>query len=214
MAEGAHRYFLFWKPYGVLSQFTDEPGSKHATLARFIREPGIYPVGRLDWDSEGLMLITDDGELQHRFTDPKFEHPRAYWAQVEGAITEAALSQLRTGVALQDFKTRPARIRLLGEADVMDLPERVVPIRYRASIPTSWIELELTEGRNRQVRRMTAAVGFPTLRLLRVRMGELTLAGMQPGQLKRINAPKMPPRPGSDLKGSGRSRSTSRSRRP
>lgn len=204
----ANRYLLFWKPYGVLSQFTPEPGSKHQTLADYVKVPRVYPVGRLDWDSEGLMLLTDDGELQHRYTDPRFEHPRTYWAQVEGEVRAEALELLGNGVKVQDYVARPAVVRALSSADVDGLPERNVPIRYRAAIPTSWIELTLTEGRNRQVRRMTAAVGLPTLRLLRVRMGELTLAGLEPGKHRVINAPKMPPRPGSGLKGSGPRRSS------
>jgi 23S rRNA pseudouridine2457 synthase len=210
----AHRYLLFWKPYGVLSQFTPEAGSKHQTLAEYVKEPGVYPVGRLDWDSEGLMLLTDDGELQHRFTDPRFEHPRTYWAQVEGVATDEMLEGLRNGVTIQDYKTRPATARILSESEVAPLPERNVPIRYRASIPTSWIELQITEGRNRQVRRMTAAVGLPTLRLLRVKLGELTLEGLEPGKHRKINAPKMPPRPGNGLKDSVRPRASSRPRRP
>jgi len=204
----ASRYLLFWKPYGVLSQFTPEPGSKHKTLADFVKVPRVYPVGRLDWDSEGLMLLTDDGELQHRYTDPKFEHPRTYWAQVEGEVWAEALELLSSGVKVQDYVTRPAVVRVLSDVDVEGLPERSVPIRHRATIPTSWIELTLTEGRNRQVRRMTAAVGLPTLRLLRVRMGELTLLGLRPGQYREVSAPKMPPRPGSGRKGSGPRRSS------
>ncbi len=203
----AHRYLLFWKPYGVLSQFTPEPGSKHLTLAGFIKEPGVYPVGRLDWDSEGLMMLTDDGELQHLYTDPRFEHPRAYWVQVEGQATEEALDKLRAGVKIQDYTTKPVKARLVSAEEAAILPERTVPIRFRASIPTSWIELQLKEGRNRQVRRMTAAVGLPTLRLLRVKMGDLGLEGLTPGQFKKINAPKMPPRPESGPKGSARFRS-------
>jgi 23S rRNA pseudouridine2457 synthase len=203
----AHRYLLFWKPYGVLSQFTPEPGSKHQMLAGFIKEPGVYPVGRLDWDSEGLMMLTDDGELQHRYTDPRFEHPRAYWVQVEGEATEEALDKLRAGVKIQDYTTKPVKARLVSADEVASLPERTVPIRFRASIPTSWIELQLKEGRNRQVRRMTAAVGLPTLRLLRVKMGDLGLEGLTPGQFKKINAPKMPPRPESGPKGNARFRS-------
>ncbi len=185
-----HRYLLFSKPYGVLSQFTPEPGSPHRTLAAFIDVPGVYPVGRLDWDSEGLMLLTNDGELQHRFTDPRFEHPRTYWAQVEGEATATALAALGKGVKVQDYTSRPAKARLLTQADVAALPPREVPIRHRASIPTSWIELQLTEGRNRQVRRMTAAVGLPTLRLVRVKIGDLTLDGLAPGEWREVPAPK------------------------
>ena len=184
------RYLLFWKPYGVLSQFTPEPGTKHRTLADFIKVPDVYPVGRLDWDSEGLLLLTNDGELQHRFTDPRYEHPRTYWAQVEGEASEAALSNLRGGVKVQNYTTRPTQARLLTVDDVASLPDREVPIRHRAAIPTSWIELELTEGRNRQVRRMTAAVGLPTLRLIRVRSGDLNLEGLEPGKWREIKSLK------------------------
>jgi 23S rRNA pseudouridine2457 synthase len=209
----AYRYLKFWKPYGVLSQFTPEPGSAHATLAEYVKVPNVYPVGRLDWDSEGLMLLTDDGGLQHRFTDPKFEHPRTYWAQVEGEVTAAAIAALEQGVLIQGQKTRPAQARAIAAAETAHLPPRVVPIRYRANIPTSWIELTLTEGRNRQVRRMTAAVGYPTLRLLRVRMGELSLDGLAPGAWREISAPKVPQSPGSGQRGKTRSRSTSGFRR-
>jgi len=202
----ANRYLIFWKPYGVLSQFTPEEGSKHQTLAKYVQEPGVYPVGRLDWDSEGLMLLTDDGEMQHRFTDPRFEHPRTYWVQVEGLATEEALDRLRAGIKVQDYTAKPIQARLIADEEVATMPDRNVPIRFRASIPTSWIELDMTEGRNRQVRRMTAAVGLPTLRLLRVKMGELELAGLVPGQSRKVNAPKMPPRPGSGLKGNARFR--------
>ncbi len=182
------RYLLFWKPYGVLSQFTPEPGSQHRTLAEFINVPNVYPVGRLDWDSEGLLLLTNDGELQHRFTDPRYEHPRTYWAQVEGEVNEAALASLRSGVKVQDYTTRPTKARVLTSDDIAALPGREVPIRYRAAIPTSWIELELTEGRNRQVRRMTAAVGLPTLRLIRVKSGDLNLEGLEPGKWRDLKA--------------------------
>jgi len=183
------RYFAFWKPYGVLSQFTPDPGSTHRTLKNFIEIPGIYPVGRLDWDSEGLMLLTDDGDLQHRWTDPKFQHPRAYWAQVEGDPSVDALSALRRGLKVQDYFSRPAKARILGPTESALLPERETPIRVRKNIPTSWIELELTEGRNRQVRRMTAAVGLPTLRLIRVRMGPLCLfdLAIAPGMHREVS---------------------------
>lgn len=188
------RYLLFWKPYGVLSQFTPEPGTKHRTLADFINVPNVYPVGRLDWDSEGLLLLTNDGELQHRFTDPRYEHPRTYWAQVEGEASEAAISTLRAGVKVQDYTTRPTKARVLTLDVVAAIPDREVPIRYRAAIPTSWIELELTEGKNRQVRRMTAAVGLPTLRLIRIKSGDLNLDGLKPGKWREIAALKGYPR--------------------
>lgn len=179
-----HRYILFYKPYGVLTQFSDRSASPRPTLRSFIRVPGVYPVGRLDQDSEGLLLLTSDGALQHRLTDPKFDHPKTYWAQVEGEPTAEALRQLASGVRLQDGPTKPARVKLLDVAP--DLPPREPPIRFRKSIPTSWIEVILTEGRNRQVRRMTAAIGFPTLRLVRVAIGALGLCGMKPGEWKEI----------------------------
>lgn len=173
-----------WKPYAVMSQFS--PAGDKTTLKAYVPVPGIYPVGRLDYDSEGLLLLTDDGTLSHRLTDPRYDHPKTYWAQVEGIPTDAALEALRQGVVIQSERTRPAQARRLdGEPD---LPERSKPIRYRAAIPTSWIELVLTEGRNRQVRRMTAAVGFPTLRLVRVAVGPIDLAGLSPGQWRSLTA--------------------------
>lgn len=182
------RHLAFYKPYDVLCQFTpgDVPG--RATLADFIKVPGVYPVGRLDRDSEGLLLLTDDGILQHRLTDPKFAHPRTYWVQVEGAPTDSDLEPIRKGMRVQDYTTRPAQARLLNVEP--DLPPRNPPIRYRAAIPTAWIEITLTEGRNRQVRRMTAAVGFPTLRLVRVAIGKVRLEGLQPGQWREIQLPQ------------------------
>lgn len=181
------RYLAFHKPYDVLTQFTDAGG--RATLRQFIPVPGVYPVGRLDRDSEGLLLLTDDGVLQHRLTDPKFEHPRTYWAQVEGAPTEADLEPLRRGVRIQDYTARPAQARVLCLAPEIPprVPPRIPPIRVRKSIPDAWIELILTEGRNRQVRRMTAAAGFPTLRLLRVAIGPLRLDGLDPGAWRDLS---------------------------
>jgi 23S rRNA pseudouridine2457 synthase len=177
----SQRHLLFWKPYGVASQFSGEP----PTLKDHIPVPGVYPVGRLDKDSEGLMLLTGDGELQHRLSHPKFEHPRTYWVQVEGAPSEPDLEPLRRGVVIQGDRTRPAEARVLpGEPD---LPPRDPPIRYRAATPTTWIEVTLREGRNRQVRRMTAAAGFPTLRLVRAAIGDLTLARLQPGQWRDLS---------------------------
>lgn len=179
----AERHILFYKPYGVLSQFSNDKTS-HPTLKQFIDVPDVYPAGRLDHDSEGLLLLTSDGALQHRLTDPRHAHPRTYWAQVEGDVTEEALAQLRRGVAVQDYVTRPAHaVRLTEEPP---LPPRDPPIRYRKLTPTSWVELTLTEGRNRQVRRMTAAVGFPTLRLIRARIGQLSLQGLQPGEWREV----------------------------
>jgi 23S rRNA pseudouridine2457 synthase len=144
----------------------------------------VYPVGRLDHDSEGLLLLTDDGAFQHRWSDPKFEHPKTYWAQVERIPEEAALRQLREGVVIQGRRTRPAQARLLEEPP--PVPPRDPPIRYRASVPDAWIELVLTEGRNRQVRRMTATVGHPTLRLIRAKAGAVGLDGLVPGQYRRL----------------------------
>jgi 23S rRNA pseudouridine2457 synthase len=173
-----------WKPYGVLSRFT--PTAGHASLAELGLPAGIYPVGRLDHDSEGLLLLTDDGPLAHRLSDPRYAHPRRYLAQVEGVPAAAALRALARGVEIQGKRTRPARVRAL-DADP-ELPARPVPIRFRRSQPTSWLELELTEGRNRQVRRMTAAVGHPTLRLVRIAIGPLRLAalGLEPGEWRAL----------------------------
>jgi len=176
----------FWKPYGVLTRFTDASG--RPTLAEFIDVRNVYPVGRLDADSEGLLLLTDDGVLSARLTQPRFAHPRTYWAQVEHIPGEEALERLRAGIVIQGQKTRSAQVQLIAEPD---LPERPVPIRVRRSIPTAWIELTLTEGRNRQVRRMTAAVGHPTLRLIRVRIGSITLAGLEPGQWRTLSSDEL-----------------------
>lgn len=175
----------FHKPYGVVSQFLPKGGWR--TLASFGLPARVHPAGRLDADSEGLLLLTDDGALQHRLTDPRFEHPRTYWAQIEGSPTDAALEPLRVGVAIQDYVTRPARVHVLEPQPTMD--PRDPPIRVRRSIPDAWIELVLTEGRNRQVRRMTAAVGFPTLRLVRVAIGDVRLDGLAPGQWREVTAP-------------------------
>ena len=180
------RYILFHKPYDVVSQFSDRENSGRPTLRDFIPVPGIYPVGRLDRDSEGLMLLTGDGALQHRLTDPRFEHPRTYLAQVEGVPDAGALGRLREGVQIQGYQTRPAGVRALT-ADP-DVGPRDPPVRFRRLIPTSWIELILTEGRNRQVRRMTAAVGFPTLRLIRTAIGELRLHGLAPGEWRDLTS--------------------------
>ncbi len=169
---------LFNKPYGVLSQFTDE-GSGKPTLKDYIALPGVYPAGRLDFDSEGLLVLTDDGREQARISDPRHKLEKTYWAQVEGAPDAKALDALRRGVDLKDGRTRPARVRPIAEPE--GLWPRDPPIRYRKSVPDSWIELTITEGRNRQVRRMTAAVGHPTLRLIRARIGEWTLDGLGPG---------------------------------
>lgn len=179
------RTLIFNKPFNVLCQFSPE-GDKR-TLAEFVGVPDVYPAGRLDYDSEGLLLLTDDGALQARITQPGRKMPKTYWVQVEGKATDRELEQLRRGVRLRDGLTAPAHARLLGADAEAALWPRNPPIRYRAAIPTSWIELVITEGRNRQVRRMTAAVGLPTLRLVRVAVGPWRLDGLQPGQWREID---------------------------
>lgn len=182
-----YRYLLFYKPYNVLSQFSEDPlpdGTRRPTLKDYISVADVYPVGRLDRDSEGLMLLTNNGRVQHVLSDPRFEHPRTYWVQVERIPDATALQQLRRGVAIQGYRTRPAQVRLLVTEP--ELPPRNPPIRYRKSVPTAWLEITLTEGRNRQVRRMTAAVGFPTLRLVRVGIGPLRLDGLAPGDWREL----------------------------
>ena len=163
----AESTLLLHKPYGVLSQFTPEPGSCWRCLADLVPVPQVYAAGRLDADSEGLLLLTADGRLQQRLTDPRFGHWRTYWVQVEGTATDKQLQQLRDGVLVQGRQTLPARAQRLRHDQIQQWPDRVPPIRERRSIPTDWLELSLREGRNRQVRRMTAAVGLPTLRLIR-----------------------------------------------
>lgn len=172
------RIVLFNKPYGVLSQFTAEDG--HSGLKDYIDIPGIYAAGRLDADSEGLLILTDDGALQHRLADPRHKLPKTYWAQVEGVPGEADLDCLRRPMHLGDFVSKPAQARLIVDPD--GLWPRDPPVRYRKAIPTCWIEIVLTEGKNRQVRRMTAKAGFPTLRLVRVAIGEYRLENLLPGQ--------------------------------
>jgi 23S rRNA pseudouridine2457 synthase len=173
------RLILFNKPYGVLSQFTDERSpTPRRTLSDFIDLPGIYPAGRLDLDSEGLLLLTDDGRLQARIADPRFKTPKAYLVQVEGEPDEARLEQLRRGVRLKDGPTLPA---LVERIDPPQLWPRDPPVRFRKSVPDCWLRLTIREGRNRQVRRMTAAVDLPTLRLVRWRIGDWTLDGLAPG---------------------------------
>ena len=172
----------FNKPFGVACKFSPAPGRK--TLADYIDLRDVYPAGRLDTDSEGLMLLTDDGVLQARIAEPKHELAKAYWAQVEGTPSQAALDQLRGGVNLGDFTTRPANATLMEEPQ--DLWPRDPPIRYRAKIPTAWIELTIREGRNRQVRRMTAKAGFPTLRLIRAAIGKVSVGGLAPGIWREI----------------------------
>ncbi len=175
---------LFNKPYGVLSQFT--PEGRWSGLRDFIDLPGVYVAGRLDADSEGLLLLTSDGKLQARIADPRFKMEKTYWVQVEGAPDEGALQRLRQGVTLNDGPTRPASVRLLKPAP--QLWRREPPIRLRQAIPTAWLELVIREGRNRQVRRMTAAVGLPTLRLVRVAVGPYTLDGLSPGAWRGASA--------------------------
>jgi pseudouridine synthase len=179
---GPFHYVKFFKPYDILTQFTDDAG--RATLKDFIPVPGVYPVGRLDRDSEGLLLLTDDGPLAHRLTDPRYGHPRTYLAQVEHIPDRAALDALRRGVGLGDGPTRPAEVELLDAEP--DLPTRPVPIRFRKNVPTAWLRLTLREGRNRQVRRMTAAVGHPTLRLVRVAIGPIALGDLEPGHWRDL----------------------------
>lgn len=182
---------LFNKPYGVLSQFTDErTGSPRPTLAQFVDFPGVYPAGRLDFDSEGLLVLCDDGRLQAQIADPRFRLAKSYLAQVEGEPDEAALERLRQGVQLKDGLTRPAKVERLAEPAIWP---RDPPIRYRKSVPDCWLRLTISEGRNRQVRRMTAAVGHPTLRLVRWSVGEWTLDGIKPGQWCQVPA-VLPPR--------------------
>lgn len=190
---------LFNKPFQVLSQFTDDdvPGndSPRATLADYLRIPDVYPAGRLDYDSEGLLLLTGEGALQHRIASPAMKMSKTYWVQVEGTISNQALKRLATGVELKDGRTRPAKAMVMAAPDVWP---RVPPVRHRDAIPTSWLELTITEGKNRQVRRMTAAVGFPTLRLIRYRIGDWTLEGLACGGHRTVHvnlpAPAKPTR--------------------
>ncbi|GAB3100769.1 pseudouridine synthase [Lysobacter terrae] len=168
----------FNKPYGVLCQFTDRSVPPRRTLAEFGLPPDVYAAGRLDHDSEGLLLLTDDGGLAHRLTDPKHKQPKTYWVQVEGDPQDAQLTALRNGVDLNDGRTRPAQVRRI---DAPSLWPRDPPVRYRKSVPDAWLEVTISEGRNRQVRRMTAAVGLPTLRLVRIGIGPHRLEALQPG---------------------------------
>lgn len=179
------RLVLFNKPYGVLSQFT--PEGRWRGLAEHIDEPGVYVAGRLDADSEGLLLLTDDGKLQQQIADPRFKLPKIYWVQVEGIPDAAALARLRAGVALKEFTTQPCQVRQIEEPP--GLWPRNPPVRFRAAIPTSWLEIQLREGKNRQVRRMTAQVGLPTLRLIRFATGGLSLTDLAPGAMLRLEGP-------------------------
>jgi 23S rRNA pseudouridine2457 synthase len=182
---------LLNKPYGVVCQFTPEAGRD--TLKSFVTDPDVYPAGRLDADSEGLVVLTADGALQHRIADPQHKQPKTYFVQVEGVPTEEAISKLRTGVPLDGAPTRPAQV------DTVDEPRwlwpRTPPVRFRKAIPTSWLRLVLSEGRNRQVRRMTAAVGFPTLRLIRYSVGEWTIDGLGSGASRELEVPAGQRRP-------------------
>lgn len=179
------KIILFNKPYNVLSQFTDAgtAGSARKTLSEFIDVPGVYAAGRLDKDSEGLLVLTDDGRLQNRISDPKHKTSKTYWVQVEGVPDETALQKLRDGVKLKDGMTAPAKARLIAEP--ADLWPRDPPVRYRKTVPDSWLEITITEGRNRQVRRMTAAIGYPTLRLIRYRVGSWTIDGIENGSWQK-----------------------------
>lgn len=217
MTEPVHQYLLFYKPYDVVTQFSPveaAPGPapetaaktlKAKTLKDYIPVPDVYPVGRLDRDSEGLLLLTSDGPLQHQLTDPRYGHPRTYWVQVERVPDAGALEALRRGVEIRGYQTRPAEVCLIPEPT---LPPRDPPIRVRQQIPTAWLAMTLREGKNRQVRRMTAAVGFPTLRLVRVAIAHLQLQNLQPGdwralspeeiqQLKALARPSLPLRKGA-----------------
>lgn len=182
------RLILFNKPYGVLCQFTDRgtAGSVRPTLSGFIDVPGVYPAGRLDLDSEGLLLLTDGGGLQARIADPKFKMPKTYLVQVEGDVAEASLASLRQGVLLKDGPTRPAEVERIADPALWS---RDPPVRFRKSVPDCWLRLAIREGRNRQVRRMTAAIGHPTLRLVRWGIGDWTIEGLESGQWRDAPAP-------------------------
>ncbi len=195
MPRKKYHYLLFNKPYGVLCQFTDNsnPEKPRPTLKDYINVPDVYSVGRLDRDSEGLLFLTNNGPLKHRLSHRQFAHPRTYLVQVERIPDDRALNRLRQGLMIKDYRTRPAQVKLLDNLPL--IPPRDPPIRYRKTVPTAWLEITLTEGRNRQVRRMTAAVGYPTLRLMRIAVGvekkektlTLTLEGLNPGQWRELN---------------------------
>lgn len=182
-------YFAIYKPYLVLSQFSTQDSNKQTLKDYFDVPADVYPVGRLDYDSEGLLLLTNDTRLNHRLLHPSFAHEREYWVQVDGAVTEKAIQELEKGVVItpdgKPYSTKPCRVQLLSPDP--QVPERTPPIRFRKEIPAPWLKMILTEGKNRQVRRMTAAVGFPTLRLIRQRMEDLTLGSLQPGEMISLN---------------------------
>jgi 23S rRNA pseudouridine2457 synthase len=181
-----HKYLIINKPFGVLCQFTDKLG--RPTLADYIPIKGVYSIGRLDFDSEGLLLLTNDSQLNHRLSDPRYKQPKTYWVQVEGIPTNASLEALEKGIVIGGKKTLPAKVKQLADVKVWD---RSKPIRFRKNIPTSWLEIMICEGMNRQVRKMTAAVGFPTLRLIRVGIGNLKLGDLKPGEYHFIDRPKI-----------------------
>lgn len=183
---------LFNKPFNTLCQFTGEPGD--STLADFISIKDVYPAGRLDKDSEGLLLLTDDGQLQHQIANPKKKMAKTYWVQVEGAPTEDDLEPLRHGIEIQKYRTKPAKVHIIKEPKIWP---RTPPVRERKNVPDTWLELTIREGKNRQVRRMTAAIGFPTLRLIRARIGPWSLSGLAPGeyQVIEVESPKASHRP-------------------
>ena len=176
---------LLNKPYGVISQFSEH--EKHTSLAEYIQEKDFYPAGRLDHDSEGLLILTDEGDVQHCLSHPKHKQPKTYWVQVDGEITDSAIALLEKGVTLKDGLTLPAKAKKIPAPKLW---QRDPPVRYRAEIPTSWCKLTITEGKNRQVRRMTAAVGFPTLRLVRYSVGDFTIDGLSPGEWRKIPTPQ------------------------
>ncbi len=187
-----HQYYIVYKPFQVLSQFSSQEGKK--VLKDFFPVPSdVYPVGRLDFDSEGLLILTNDRQLNHRLLDPAFSHEREYWVQVEGSADPAALHQLESGVTItvdgRPYRTRPCKAGLIDPPP--DIPARHPPIRYRAQIPTTWIRLILQEGKNRQVRKMTAQAGFPTLRLIRYRIEKITLGELEPGEMRRVTKPEI-----------------------
>jgi len=202
---------VFNKPFKVLCQFTDQ--EQRATLADYITDKGYYPAGRLDYDSEGLMLLTNDGQAQHHIANPRHKMPKTYWVQVEGIVEEPQLAKLRKGVELKDGWTKPAQVSLLNEDHVNAiLWERVPPIRERKNSPTAWLSITITEGRNRQVRRMTAAVDLPTLRLVRVAIGHWQLDGLQPGKSRQdqLNLPASAAKPSARYKASAKHKTSKR----